>query len=138
MSEQVNFNEAIIEEFRSNKGVVGGRFAGAPLLLLHSKGAKSGQIRVNPMMYQQVPDGYAVFGSRGGSDSHPDWYYNLLANPDAEIEVGEDTVAVCARVLEGDERETIWTEQKKRYKAFADYEAGTSRVIPVILLEPVS
>ncbi|MDH4335490.1 MAG: nitroreductase family deazaflavin-dependent oxidoreductase, partial [Chloroflexota bacterium] len=116
---------------------VGGQFEGAPLLLLHSVGARSGKERVNPMMYQAVGDAYAVFASKGGASSNPDWYHNLVANPEATIEVGAITVEVRARTAEGAERDTIWETQKERYRGFADYEASTARQIPVVILEPV-
>src|ERR1700761_5738868 len=101
------WNDKIIAEFRANGGKVGGNFEGAPLLLLHSTGAKSGQERVNPMMYQAVGDAFAVFASKGGADSNPDWYYNLKANPEASVEVGTETFDVTARVLDDAEREPI-------------------------------
>ena len=133
-----NWNTAIIEEFRANSGKVGGPLQGAPLLLLHSKGAKSGKVRVNPLMYQADGDRLAVFASKGGSPTNPDWYHNLLANPRSTVEVGTETFDVIARVATGDERERIWTTQKQRYKGFADYERKTKREIPVIILERVS
>ena len=130
-------NRHIIEEFRSNLGQVGGDFAGAPLLLLHTYGAKSGIERVNPVMYQQVGDGIAIFASKAGAPSHPDWYFNLLAHPEVEIEIGAERMTVRARVAEGGERDAIWSTQKDRYPGFAEYEAKTARVIPVVILEPV-
>ena len=129
------WNVGIVDEFRENAGVVGGMFEGKPLLILHHVGAKSGQERVCPLMYQVTDGGYAVFASKAGADSHPDWYYNLLANPDASVEVGTDTVAVSARVLSDDDRRPIWEQQKSDHPQFADYEAGTDRVIPVLVLE---
>src|SRR5690349_21718135 len=98
-----DFNAAVIEEFRANDGKLGGNFEGAPMLLLHSTGAKSGQERVHPVMYQQVGDDLAVFASKAGAATNPDWFHNLVANPDAEVEVGTETVKVRARVAEGDE-----------------------------------
>jgi deazaflavin-dependent oxidoreductase (nitroreductase family) len=136
MSEVKDWNTAIIEEFRANDGNVGGNFKGAPLLLLHSKGAKTGQERVNPMMYQKVGDSYAVFASKGGMPTNPDWYHNLVANPEATVEVGTETVPVTARVATGDERERIWSKQKSDYSGFADYEKKTTRQIPVVILTP--
>jgi deazaflavin-dependent oxidoreductase (nitroreductase family) len=130
-----DWNDQVIAEFRANQGNVGGNFEGAPLLLLHSTGARSGEERVHPMMYQAVGDGFAVFASKAGADSNPAWYHNLRANPDARIEVGTETIEVTARVLDDAEREPIWAEQKARYPGFADYEAKTDRVIPVVLLE---
>lgn len=137
MAEAGDWNAQVIAEFRANEGRVGGPFEGAPLLLLHSTGARTGQERVNPMMYQAVGDAYAVFASKGGADTHPDWYHKLVANPDATVEVGTETRKVRARVLTSDAREPIWETQKERYPAFAEYEANTTRVIPVVLLEPV-
>ena len=130
-----DWNDKVIAEFRANQGRVGGQFEGAPLLLLHSTGAKSGQERVHPMMYQAVGNGFAVFASKAGADTNPDWYHNLRAHPDARIEVGTETLDVTARVLDADEREPIWEEQKARYPGFADYEAKTDRVIPVVMLD---
>lgn len=133
-----DWNRAIIEEFRANDGQVGGQFAGAPLLLLHTVGARSGEPRVNPMMYQKVDGGFAVFASKGGAPSNPDWYYNLLAHPRVRAEIGTETVDLVARVTTGDERERIWTAQKSAYSGFADYERKTTRQIPVVVLEPAS
>jgi deazaflavin-dependent oxidoreductase (nitroreductase family) len=132
-----DFNTPVIEEFRANDGKLGGNFEGAPMLLLHSTGAKSGQERVNPVMYQDVGDDLAVFASKAGADTNPDWFHNLRANPDTTVEVGTDTVPVRARVAEGDERDRIWEIQKERYPGFADYETKTDRVIPVVILERV-
>ncbi|GAA4249449.1 nitroreductase family deazaflavin-dependent oxidoreductase [Dactylosporangium darangshiense] len=131
-----DWNDKIIEEFRANEGKVGGPFAGAPLLLLHTVGARSGAERVSPVMYQKVDGGYAVFASKGGAPTNPDWYHNLLANPQVTAEIGTGTVDLVARVAEGDERERIWTAQKTAYTGFADYEAKTTRQIPVVILEP--
>jgi deazaflavin-dependent oxidoreductase (nitroreductase family) len=134
MTESTDWNAQIIEEFRGNAGQVGGQFEGAPLLLLHSTGAKSGQERVHPVMYQAVGGDWAIFASKAGADSNPDWYHNLTAHPDASIEVGTETIPVRARIAEGEERDQIWEEQKRRFPGFADYERATSRVIPVVLL----
>lgn len=135
MAEMNDWNAKIIEEFRANGGKVGGQFEGAPLLLLHSTGAKSGQERVSPMMYQADGDQLVVFASKAGAPTNPDWYHNLLANPKAEVEVGTETVAVTARQAEGEERERLWTRQKERFPGFAEYEQKTSRTIPVVVLE---
>jgi deazaflavin-dependent oxidoreductase (nitroreductase family) len=131
-----DWNSKIIDEFRANEGKVGGPFEGAPLLLLHTVGAKTGLPRVNPMMYQQVPGGYAVFASKSGAPTNPDWYHNVLAHPRVQAEIGTRTVDLVARVTEGEERERIWTAQKAVAPGFADYERQTSRQIPVIVLEP--
>ena len=131
------WNRKTIDEFRAEGGKVGGNFAGAPLLLLHSIGARSGQERINPMMYQDLGDGrVAVFATKGGAPTHPDWYHNLVANPDVTAEIGTDTRDFRARTAAADEREPIWTKQKQDYPGFADYEAKTDRRIPVVILEP--
>lgn len=137
MTDPGDFNSRIIDEFRSNEGRVGGPFEGAPMLLLHHRGAKSGRERVNPLVYQPVGDDFAIFASKGGAPSHPDWYRNLVANPDASVEVGSETVPVRARILAGKERSDIWERQKQLMKGFADYEQRTQgiRDIPVVLLE---
>ena len=135
-----DWNSKIIEEFRANDGKVGGPFEGAPVLLLHTVGARTGQQRVNPVMYQAVPGGYAVFATKAGAPDNPDWYHNLLAHPQVSAEIGSQTVDLKARVAEGSERETIWTAQKAAYPGFAEYEEKTKtiRQIPVVILEPVS
>jgi deazaflavin-dependent oxidoreductase (nitroreductase family) len=128
-------NQEIIQEFRANAGNVGGWFEGAPMLLLHTIGAKSGLPRVNPLMYQQVGDDLAVFASKAGAPTNPDWYYNLRANPNVEIEVGTETIPVTAFVADDDERDRIWDIQKERYPTFAEYEkTAAGRKIPVVLL----
>jgi deazaflavin-dependent oxidoreductase (nitroreductase family) len=136
MSDVNDWNTGIIEEFRANGGKVGGQFEGAPLLLLHSTGAKSGSERVNPMMYLADGDNLVVFASKAGAPTSPDWYHNLVANPTASVEVGARTIAVVAHVAEGATRERLWSRQKELYPGFADYEAKTTRQIPVVVLEP--
>lgn len=129
-------NKAVIDEFRANGGQVGGGFAGAPLLILHSVGAKSGKARVNPLMYQDLGQGQvAIFASKGGAPKNPDWYHNLLANPHATIELGTETFDVTARVARGEERLRIWSPWKHRYPFFAQFERKTKREIPVVILE---
>ncbi len=135
MPEWKDWNEQVIAEFRATGGKVGGTFEGATLLLLHTTGANTGLPRVTPLVYQQVGEDVAVFGSKGGAPTHPAWYLNLLTNPDAEIEIGSETVPVRARVAEGEERERIFETQKQRYPNFADYEKTTQgRQIPVVIL----
>jgi deazaflavin-dependent oxidoreductase (nitroreductase family) len=138
MADPNDWNTKIIEEFRANDGRVGGQFDGAPLLLLHTTGAKSGAERVNPMMYQADGDHLAVFASKAGAPTNPDWYHNLRANPNATVEVGAETVPVVAREAEGEERDRIWTRQKELFPGFADYEEKTTRQIPVVVLERTS
>ena len=131
-----DWNNSIINEFRANHGVVGGPFAGATLLLLHTIGAKTGQERVSPLMYQQLDDGYAVFASKAGAPSNPDWYHNILANPQVSIEIGDRSVDCLAAVASPEVRAWIWERQKLAHPGFAEYEARTEREIPVILLRP--
>jgi deazaflavin-dependent oxidoreductase (nitroreductase family) len=131
-----DYNQAIIDEFRGNGGRVGGAFESAPLLLLHTIGAKSGKERVNPVMYQAVGEDYAVFASKAGAPDNPAWYHNLLAHPDVTVEVGTALVPVTARVAEGQERELIWQRQKADYPGFEEYEQRTPREIPVVILTP--
>ena len=139
MADMDNFNEKVIEEFRENDGKVGGMFEGAPVLLLHHAGAKTGTERVNPLMYQPVGGSFAIFASKGGAPSNPDWYYNLAAHPDTTIELGSGTVKVRAREASPDERGPIWEKQKKLAPGFAEYETNAApRQIPVILLDPVA
>ncbi len=129
-----DFNRRIIEEFRANGGEVGGQFEGAPMLLLHTTGAKTGKERVSPVMYQQVGDDLAIFGSRGGAPTDPDWYRNIVAEPSVTVEVGTETVPMQARITSGEERARIWEQQKAMAPGFAEYEKTANREIPVVLL----
>ena len=131
------WNTQIIEEFRANGGKVGGQFEGAPLLLLHTTGAKSGAERVNPVMYRTDGDRIVVFASKAGAHTNPDWYHNLLANPKVRAEVGAQTVSLVARVALGEERDRLWADQKREWPGFADYEHRPPRLIPVMLLERI-
>jgi deazaflavin-dependent oxidoreductase (nitroreductase family) len=133
-----DWNKHIIEEFRTNEGRVGGGFEGAPLLLLHTTGRRSGKERVNPLMYLPDDDRWVIFASKGGHIAHPHWLHNVEANPDATIEVGTDTIPVKARVLrEGHERDELFARQVAAYPQFGEYEKKTKghRTIPVIVLE---
>lgn len=131
-----DWNENIIEEFRANEGRVGGPFEGLPILLLHHKGAKTKTERVNPLAYRHLDGGArAIFASKNGAPTNPDWYHNLTANPETQIEVGTETIDVTARAADGEERERIWEKQKIDIPGFAKYEKKTSRQIPVVILE---
>jgi len=134
MSRAVDFNAHTIAEFRKNHGKVGGYFEGAPLLLLHTIGKRSGKPRVNPVMYLKDGQRYLVFASKGGSDTHPDWYYNLKGHPDVQIEVGDQTIDVHAEEIVGPERDSLYKRQVSAYPSFGDYERKTKRVIPVVAL----
>jgi deazaflavin-dependent oxidoreductase (nitroreductase family) len=129
-----NFNDRIIEEFRANSGVVGGPFAGAPMLLLATTGAKSGAHRTNPLVYLPDGDRYIIFASKGGAPNNPDWYHNLVAHPETTVEIGTETIPVTAVVVTGEERDRLYAAQAALRPAFADYEAKTTRKIPVVAL----
>ena len=132
-----DWNTGIIDEFRANDGHVGGEFEGRLMLLLHHTGARSDIERVNPLMYQQLEMGFAIFASKGGADENPGWFHNLKANPETSVELGTETVAVRARVASGEEHDRIWAKQIQDFSFFADYEKKTARsVIPVVVLEP--
>jgi deazaflavin-dependent oxidoreductase (nitroreductase family) len=135
MADANDWNGKIIDEFRSNAGKVGGPFDGAPMLLLHHKGAKTGTERVNPLVYLPDGDDLVIFASKGGAPTNPDWFHNLRANPETTVEVGTDMVSVTAREAEGDERERFWGAIKAERPGFAEYEQKTTRQIPVVVLE---
>lgn len=137
MSEMSDFNRKVIEEFRANEGKVGGPFEGAPVLLLTSTGAKSGEQRTTPVVYQPDGDRMVIFASKAGAPENPAWFHNLRANPTATVEVGPDTVEVEAVVTDGDERERLFSKQKQLMPQFADYEQKTTRQIPVVALQPI-
>jgi deazaflavin-dependent oxidoreductase (nitroreductase family) len=133
-----DFNGKIIAEFRANGGRVGGPFHGSDILLLHHTGARSGLERVTPLAYQWVGDSFAVFASKAGAPVNPDWWHNLLAYPETVVEVGTRTVRVRARVAQPAERDVIYSRQKQRNPAFAQYEIKAApRKIPVVVLDPV-
>jgi deazaflavin-dependent oxidoreductase (nitroreductase family) len=131
-----DFNAQTIAEFRANGGKVGGPFAGAPLLLLHSVGVRTGAEHINPVMYLPDNGRYIVFASKGGAPTNPAWYHNLKAHPDLTIEVGSDRVAVTASEVEGAEHDELYGRQAAAYPQFADYQSKTTRVIPVMALIP--
>jgi deazaflavin-dependent oxidoreductase (nitroreductase family) len=137
MSEANERNQKIIEEFRANGGKVGGYFEGKSLLLLHTKGAKSGQERINPVACTKDGDRYVVIASKGGAPTHPDWYFNLLANPQVTIEVGTEKFQARAAVAEEPERTRLYNKMVEMMPGFDDYRRKTTRVIPVMVLTPV-
>ncbi len=128
------FNAKIIDEFRANDGVVGGMFEGATLLLLHHRGAKTGTERVTPLVYRPDGERWILFASKAGAPKHPGWYHNLVANPEVRIEVGTETLNVLSTELAGAERDRIFEAQKTEVPQFAEYEAQTTRTIPVLAL----
>lgn len=137
MSDPNNFNQAIIDEFRANEGKVGGYFAGAPMLLLHTVGAKSGQPRVSPLVYTSDGDRLVIIASKGGAPSNPDWYYNLKASPLVEVERGTERFKARATVAEEPERTRLFDQMVAERPGFGDYQRKTTRVLPVIVLERV-
>ena len=134
MSTPSDFNAAVIAEFRANGGRVGGRFEGAPLLLLHHTGARSGTERVNPLAYLADGERWVIFASKAGAPTNPDWYHNLKAHPDVMIEVGTETIGVAANEASGAERERLFSAQAAAMPAFAGYQEQTQRAIPVMVL----
>jgi deazaflavin-dependent oxidoreductase (nitroreductase family) len=131
------WNTNIIEEFRANEGRVGGGFKGAPMLLLHTTGRRTGEERVNPLMYLPDGDRWVVFGSKGGHPAHPHWLHNVEADPDVTIEVGTETIPVTATILrDGSERDALYARQVAVRPQFGEYEEKTAghRTIPVIVL----
>ena len=129
------FNQNIVEEFRTNGGKVGGPFEGATLLLLTSTGAKSGQPRLAPLAYLTVDQKMIIIGSKAGADTNPDWVHNLRANPRAHIEVGTDAYDVVARELPREERDEVYPKIVAVAPGFGEYQAKTSRVIPLFELQ---
>jgi deazaflavin-dependent oxidoreductase (nitroreductase family) len=139
--EMSDWNDQTIKEFRENEGRVGGVFEGAPLLLLHTTGRRTGEDRVNPLMYLPDGDRWIVFASKGGHVAHPHWLHNIEEKPEATIEVGTDTIPVKATVLrEGPDRDALYARQVAAYPQFGEYEEKTEghRTIPVIILERVA
>jgi deazaflavin-dependent oxidoreductase (nitroreductase family) len=129
-----DWNKNVIQEFRANKGKVGGPFQGANLLLLHTRGTKSGLERINPMMYFVDGGRYVVVASKSGADTHPDWYRNLVSNPELSVEVGTEQVPVTATVTSEPERTKLYAKMESISPGFTDYKNKTSRTIPVITL----
>ena len=132
-----DFNTKIIDEFRANHGKVTGMFANAPLLLLTTTGAKSGATRVNPVAYSTAGDDIVIIASKAGAPTNPDWYYNLVANPRVTVELPDEMFEARARVTEDPERERLFRAQAALMPGFNDYEAKTTRKIPVVVLERV-
>jgi deazaflavin-dependent oxidoreductase (nitroreductase family) len=135
MSEMSDFNARVIEEFRANEGAVGGPFAGAPVVLLTTTGARSGRERVNPLVALPGDDGVLyVFASKGGAPNNPDWYHNVVAHPEVQVEFGSDRFRAAATPVTGAERDRIYAEQVSRAPAFGEYQEKTERTIPVVAL----
>lgn len=129
-----NFNDQVVSEFRANGGKVGGTFDGAPLLLLITTGARTGEERINPLMYTKDGDDLVVLASKGGRPENPAWYHNVVANPRTTVELGTERFAATARVAQGEERDRLYQAQAALYPQFAEYQRKTTRQIPVVVL----
>ena len=127
-------NRKVIEDFRANGGKLEGQFAGAPLLLLNTTGAKSGLPRTNPLAYVADGDQLAVVASYAGGPNNPPWFYNLVANPEVEVEIGHERFAATARIAEEPQRAELYGKMVAAMPVFSEYQAKTERVIPVIVL----
>jgi deazaflavin-dependent oxidoreductase (nitroreductase family) len=134
MSKQNEWNKKVVEEFRANEGKVGGRFENIDLLLLHTTGAKSGEPRLNPVAYMKDGDRYVIIASNGGAPANPAWYYNIVAHPEVNIEVGTETVRARAEVVQEPERSELYARMAAMVPGFAEYMLRTERIIPVIVL----
>ena len=134
MSDPNDMNKQVIEEFRANEGKVGGFFANADLVLLHTIGAKSGKEYVTPLMTMQDGEQLFVIASKGGAPTNPGWYYNLMANPDVEIEYGTERFKVTAAIAEEPKRAELYSKMAAKHHFFAEYAENTERVIPVVTL----
>ncbi len=134
MSTMTEFNNKVIEEFRANGGKVGGQFAGAPMVLLTTKGAKSGKPYVHPLVYTKDGDRYVLIASFAGAPKHPSWYHNIVADPTVTLEIGNEKFQAKAKITSGDERERLYNAQAALMPFFDDYRKKTSRQIPVIAL----
>ncbi len=131
------FNRQLIEEYRANGGKVTGQFAGAPLLLLTATGAKSGQLRTTPLAYTRDGDRLVIIASKGGAPTNPDWYRNLVAHPEATVELGGERFPAQASFPQGEERTRLYDQQAAQMPNFAEYQRNTTRQIPVVVLERV-
>jgi deazaflavin-dependent oxidoreductase (nitroreductase family) len=135
MSDVNEWNKAMIEEFRANEGKVGGMFENTPLLLLHTTGAKSGKSRVNPVAYMADGERLMVFASKSGAPTNPDWYHNLVANPEVSVEVGTEQFQAQATVAPEPERTKLFEQMVAMNPGFAEYQQKAApRLIPVIIL----
>ena len=133
----LEFNKSVIDEFRANDGVCGGPFEGAPMILINMIGAKSGRELCSPLVYSTDGDDIVIIASKGGAPEHPNWYYNLVANPTVTVEVGTDKWEATAHLTEGDERKRLFDAQAAKMSNFAEYEKSATehgRVIPVFRL----
>jgi deazaflavin-dependent oxidoreductase (nitroreductase family) len=129
-----DLDEDVINEFRANGGKVGGRFEGARMMLLTTTGAKSGEARTKPVVYTTDGDRFVVIASKGGAPTNPDWFHNLLADPEVILEVGGERFPARATVTSGEERRRLYDAQAALMPGFAEYAQKTTREIPVVVL----
>jgi deazaflavin-dependent oxidoreductase (nitroreductase family) len=134
MSELNDFNQQVIKEFRANQGKVGGQLANMPVLLLTTTGAKSGQTITKPLVYSKDGEHIVVIASFAGGPKNPPWYHNLIANPEATVEVGSERFRVKAAATAGEERQRLFNRQAEQMPIFAEYQQKTTRQIPVFVL----
>ena len=127
-------NRQVIDEYRANQGQLSGDFAGAPLLLLTTTGAKSGRSHTIPLMYSEDGDRLLIVASKAGAPEHPHWYRNVVANPQVRVEIGDRDVSAAAEVIVGEERDRLYASIAERMPDFAEYQKKTSRTIPVVAL----
>ena len=137
MAAMAEFNRKIMEEFHANGGKVGGQFAGAPMILLTTTGAKTGRSFTTPLVYSKDGDRFVIIASKAGAPTNPAWYHNLLAHPTVTVEIGTDKFQAKATPAKGDERERLFNQQAKAMPVFDEYRKKTTRQIPVIILERV-
>ena len=129
------FNRDLVKEYRANGGTVTGPFAGRPLLLLTTTGARSGEPRTTPLVYTTDGERLVIIASKGGAPNNPAWYHNLTANPEATVELGTERFQVRAEVAQGEERDRLFEAQAAQMPNFAEYQQKTSRRIPVVTLQ---
>lgn len=129
-----SLNRQVIDEYRANQGQLSGDFAGAPLLLLTTTGAKSGRSHTIPLMYSEDGDRLLIVASKAGAPEHPHWYRNVVANPRVRVEIGDRDVSAAAEVIVGEERDQLYASIAERMPDFAEYQKKTSRTIPVVAL----
>lgn len=129
-----DFNTNLIKDLRANQGrATSGPFVGRNVLILTTRGARSGELRENPLAYTRTGDDYVVIASKGGSPENPGWFHNLVANPEVVIEAGGERFDAVARVAEGDEHDRLYAAQAAKMPAFAEYQLRTKRKIPVVV-----
>lgn len=135
MTDFLSFNAKVIDEFRANEGVCGGPFEGAPMILVTMKGAKSGRSLTSPLVFSTDGDDPVIIASMAGAPNNPNWYHNLVANPDVTVEIGTESFEATAVLTEGDERDRLYAAQAEKMPQFAEYATKAApRVIPVFRL----